>query len=94
MSGDPQEREHIFLKRDGLFIAAWETQPYTEQVAAYPSNEFSTVLRGSVTVTPDGGEPQTFYVGDSFTIEAGWSGTWEVTEPFLNLLATLSTADR
>ncbi len=87
VSGDPREREHIYSERNGFVVGAWEAQPYTEHIAAYPSDEFCTVVRGSVTLTPDGGQPVTFRAGDSFSIEAGWAGTWRVEEPFLKLFA-------
>ncbi|MBR7826993.1 DUF861 domain-containing protein [Actinospica sp. MGRD01-02] len=90
IEGDPQEREHTYFARDGFVIGAWEAQPYTEHIDAYPSDEFCTVLRGSVTLTADEGESHTFKAGESFTIEAGWAGTWRVHEPFLKLFAAAS----
>lgn len=92
LAGDPREREYIYLAApDGSYtVGVWEAQPYTERIDAYPGHEFCTVLRGAVTLTAEGAEPQTFRTGDSFTIEAGWAGQWRVDEPFLKFFA-LST---
>ncbi len=89
LAGDPQEREHVYLSTsDGAYtVGVWEAQPYSEQITGYPCHEFCTVIRGSVTLTTNGGQPQTFRAGDSFTIGAGWGGTWTVDEPLLKLFA-------
>jgi uncharacterized protein len=89
IAGDPHEREHIYLATaDGSYtVGVWEAQPYTEQIDAYPGNEFCTVVRGAVTLTTHDGQAQTFRAGDSFTIEAGWTGQWRVDEPFLKFFA-------
>lgn len=42
------------------------------------AEEFVYVVSGSATLTPVGGEPQTFYKGDFFVVPQGWSGTWAV----------------
>ena len=38
------------------------------------------ILSGSLTVTPDGGKPQTFGAGDSAMFPRGWRGTWDLHE--------------
>ncbi len=43
-------------------------------------NEFIYLLSGSLTVTPDGGKPQTFGAGDSAMFPRGWRGTWDLHE--------------
>ncbi len=58
----------------------WEkeasTFPWT-----YGERETCYILKGKFTVTPDGGEPQTFGKGDLIIFPAGMSCTWEITEP-------------
>ena len=55
----------------------WEheaaTFPWT-----YDSEETCLLLEGEVVVTPDGGEPVSFGVGDLVTFPAGMSCTWEI----------------
>jgi len=36
------------------------------------------VLSGSMTITPDGGEPEFVGPGDTVFIPRGWSGNWEL----------------
>jgi uncharacterized protein len=85
--GDPKEREAVlFANPDGSYvISQWAAEPYTEHIDGYPGDEYVRVLDGTLVMTTDGGEPQTFTVGDEFRIAKGWAGTWQVTEPFRKL---------
>lgn len=47
---------------------------------SYSQTETCYILRGEFTVTPDGGEPQSFKRGDLITFPAGLSCTWEITK--------------
>jgi hypothetical protein len=44
----------------------------------YQKPETCYILRGRFTVTPDGGEPQTFQRGDLITFPEGLSCTWDI----------------
>lgn len=46
----------------------------------YDRTEICYILRGKVTVTPEGGEPQSFGRGDLVTFPAGLKCTWEITK--------------
>jgi hypothetical protein len=89
LDGDPQEHEHLyFTSPDGTYtVGVWQAQPYSEQVAAYPGDEFCHVIRGQVTLVDTDGFEQTFAEGDSFVVEAGWQGVWRVDRPFLKYFA-------
>ncbi len=73
--------------RGETFWAAGERVAGTWECEAGPSywsfekNEFIHVLRGSMTVKPDGGEPVTLGPGDTAVFPEGWNGTWEIHEP-------------
>lgn len=86
-AGDPKEREAVlFANPEGTYvISQWAAEPYTEHIDGYPGDEYVRVLEGTLVMTTDGGEPQTFTVGDEFRIARGWSGTWEVTSAFRKL---------
>lgn len=47
----------------------------------YDANETCYILEGSVTVTPNGGEPVTVGAGDMVTFPVGMSCTWDVHSP-------------
>lgn len=49
------------------------------------TNEFVHVLSGSMTITPDGGEPEFVGPGTTVFIPRGWSGNWELHETLRKL---------
>jgi len=57
----------------------WKKEPSTFPWT-YDQSETCYVIRGRFTVTPDGGEPESFARGDLITFPAGMSCTWEITE--------------
>ncbi|MCB1760833.1 MAG: cupin domain-containing protein [Gammaproteobacteria bacterium] len=57
----------------------WEREP-SEFPWQYDREETCYIVRGEFTVTPDGGEPQTFARGDLITFPAGLSCTWKITK--------------
>ena len=70
------------MKLDVLGVYDWpiwrkepSTFPWT-----YQQQETCYVLRGRFTVTPAGGEPQTFGRGDLITFPQGMQCTWEIAE--------------
>ncbi len=42
--------------------------------------EYCRILTGISVITEDGGEAYTVRAGDSFVLQAGFKGTWEVIE--------------
>ncbi|WP_427005501.1 cupin domain-containing protein [Pseudarthrobacter sp. H2] len=49
------------------------------------TNEFVHVLSGSMTITPDDGEPELVGPGTTVFIPRGWSGNWEIHETLRKL---------
>ncbi len=84
LEGEAKERAHIFLaSEDGRYLAGvWECTPCKERVDSYPGDEFMTVLEGSVTTTDQDGNENTYSEGDSFVMQRGWSGIWNMTTNF------------
>ena len=76
-------------------ITLWDDGSGTEagvwECTAGPShwqlerNEFVHVLSGTMTVTPDGGEPTEVRSGDTLVFPKGWSGTWHIHETLRKL---------
>jgi len=76
------ERNPSPAKLDVLGVPGW---PFWRKEASkfqwtYDRTEVCYLLEGSVTVTPDGGEPHTFERGDLITFPRGMSCTWEIHE--------------
>ena len=60
-----------------LSISVLEVEPNSMDFTDRPE-EFIYVLSGTATLTPVGGEPETFYRGEFFVVPEGWDGTWAV----------------
>jgi uncharacterized cupin superfamily protein len=73
-SGDHREVNHYFHRE------ADESAPCKEEIESYPANEMMTVISGSLTVTNEDGEAETFTSGDSLFIPKGAKVTWHITE--------------
>jgi uncharacterized protein len=68
---DPEGRFHV--GRWSSTVGAWRVK-YTER-------ELCHLLSGVVRLTDEQGKQRTFRAGDTFMIDKGYSGTWEVLEP-------------
>ncbi|MDG2091465.1 MAG: cupin domain-containing protein [Gammaproteobacteria bacterium] len=60
-----------------LTVSVLEVEPNSMDFTDRPE-EFIYVLNGTATLTPVGGEPQTFYSGEFFIVPEGWDGNWTV----------------
>lgn len=79
--GKPSMKTWILHKSvDGTMISGcWEAEPGTYH-ATYSAYEFVHLIKGKITITPDGGSPTTVDAGDAFVVEPGFKGTWEIKE--------------
>jgi len=87
-SGTPNERGQLALiSEDERFtIGIWECTPYSEEIEAYPGDEYSRVLEGSIEITTDG-ITHAYGAGDSFVIKKGTKVTYAVTSDFRKYFA-------
>lgn len=76
------ERKPSPAKLDVIGVYDWPI--WRKEVSSFPwtydQQETCYILRGKFTVTPDGGEPQSFSRGDLITFPAGMSCVWDITE--------------
>ncbi|MEM5536108.1 cupin domain-containing protein [Neptuniibacter pectenicola] len=81
ISGTPSMKTWIeYTSEDGSMIAGcWEATEGSYR-AEYKSWEYIHLIEGKVKITPEGGDSVTLLPGDSFVIEAGFTGTWEIEE--------------
>ena len=81
-TADQTEQNHSFYETEDESILAvvWTCAPSKEIIDAYPVNEMMTVLGGSVSITNEAGDVETFTKGDSFFIHKGAKVIWEITE--------------
>ena len=76
------ERDPSPDKLDQIGVYDW---PIWEKEASsfpwtYDSNETCYLLKGKVTVTPEGGEPVTIKAGDLVTFPKGMNCQWDIHE--------------
>jgi len=81
VAGDPRQRIwNLLSSSDGRFHAGeWASSPGTWRVH-YTEYEFCHILEGVVRLTDEQGVARVYRAGDSFVIDSGFRGTWEVVE--------------
>ena len=81
LSGDPEQSvRNVYTDPSGAFSAGiWESTPGKWPVA-YTEEEFCLLLTGTVVLTDEQGQAETFLAGDAFIIRAGFRGSWETVE--------------
>ncbi|MFI8413590.1 cupin domain-containing protein [Paeniglutamicibacter gangotriensis] len=75
---------YLWKDEDGSEAGIWECTPGPSRWVL-ETNEFVHILSGSMTITPDGGEPQFLGPGDTVFMPRGWSGNWELHETLRKL---------
>ncbi|NWH07129.1 MAG: cupin domain-containing protein [Alphaproteobacteria bacterium] len=81
LKGAPRFSTFNVTESDGglTYAGEWEATPGAWRVA-YEEWEFCHILKGVSLITQDGREGRRVEAGDSFVIEPGFTGTWEVIE--------------
>ncbi len=81
ITGTPKTRtwNHGTYLNEMLFTGTWEATPGRWHVH-YDEWEYCYILKGKSVITDQDGNSITVNTGDSFVIEPGFSGTWEVIE--------------
>lgn len=81
VDGKPKMKTWVLhTSADGSMISGcWEATAGTYH-ATYEAYEFVHLIRGSITITPDGGKPVKVKAGDAFVIEPGFKGKWKITK--------------
>jgi len=68
---------------DGSMLSGtWAATPGSWH-ATYTEYEFVHIIRGRITITPDGGAPVQVGPGDAFVVEPGFKGVWRIEEAVL-----------
>jgi uncharacterized protein len=84
VAGSPTMKTWVqHTSADGSMISGtWEATPGSYH-ATYTAYEFVHLIKGRITITPDGGTPVTVGPGDAFVVEAGFAGVWQIEEAVL-----------
>ncbi|WP_269583812.1 cupin domain-containing protein [Roseibium sp. Sym1] len=81
ISGDPQFTTWLVEARDSdtLFTGVWEATPGSWRIS-YDEWEFCSILSGRSRLTGKDGATREVGPGDSFVLQPGFAGVWEVLE--------------
>ena len=81
------EHWQTMLHKGEFVIALYEAMPATIDVAIpYTYDEYVLVLEGSVVLVSTEGVRQEYQTGDQFLVPQGWTGTWEMSNRFRELI--------
>ncbi|MBB3358264.1 putative cupin superfamily protein [Novosphingobium capsulatum] len=64
-----------------MVTGTWHSTTGTWHSENTPYHEYIYLIAGAIELTADGGETVSVKAGDAFMVEAGFTGTWKVTEP-------------
>lgn len=80
-AGNPQMKTWaLHTSSDGSMLSGiWECTKGSYH-ATYTAYEYVVLIKGRITITPDGGTPVTVNAGDAFVVEADFKGTWTIEE--------------
>lgn len=79
ISGDPVHTTWNIEDRDGLYCGIWQSTP-GKWTISYDEWEYCTILEGVSVIEENGGEAFSVKAGDSFILQPGFNGTWQVLE--------------
>ena len=84
LAGSPDQHDAgRVLGSDGrASCGVWTCGVYKERIDYFPRNELFVVIEGTLVVTVDGAEPESFSAGDVFAIEQGTPCTFDFQTPF------------
>ncbi|MGH3496608.1 MAG: cupin domain-containing protein [Nocardioidaceae bacterium] len=86
-TGEPMQTAGLQLWSEGPASAGiWECTAGPSRWLL-ETHEVIQLIKGSMTVTPDGGEPLKISLGDTAVFPKGWSGTWEIHETLRKVYA-------
>lgn len=76
----PTEQGAVLFSEGSQTCGIWEATPYAERMDEYPFNEMAHILSGRVAITPDEGTTRIFGPGDTYFMQKGFDGRFEVME--------------
>ena len=81
----PGFRTHV-VHTGNILVSIYEAGPAKVRIDGSHYDEFVQVLMGRLILTPDGGEPTEYKVGDSLVVPKGFTGTWDMPERYRELI--------
>lgn len=82
LAGDPVHTSWSLSEEDGLYAGLWQATPGSWRVS-YQEWEYIHILQGHSVLTDAQGVETHLRAGDSFIINRGFEGSWQVIETTL-----------
>lgn len=92
LTGQILTRAQVFLDNETVTSGTWECESGASRWEFTTRGEVIYVIKGSMTVHEDGGEPVTLTVGSSCIFPIGWKGVWTVHETLRKVFVVYRTA--
>lgn len=92
LTGEIKTRAKVFLDNPTVTAGTWECEPGASRWEFMTRGEVIYVLKGSMTVQEDGGDPTTLTAGSSCIFPIGWKGVWTVHETLRKVFVVYRTA--
>ncbi|MBO6504353.1 MAG: DUF861 domain-containing protein [Kordiimonadaceae bacterium] len=91
-SGTRRNAETVLFEGENT-VSVWDAGPAKLILdEPLPYDEFVFVLKGTLVLTDNEGNSQTYKVGDFFMLPKGFMGTWDMTEEYRELIIIDTTA--
>lgn len=84
------EHRYKYLYSGDIDVAIYEAKPMTLRIEDFSTDEFVTVVSGTLILTAEGGSPQRFGVGESVLVPKGFTGTWEMQGNFREMVVIMN----
>lgn len=91
LTGEIMTRAKVFLDNETVTSGTWECEPGASRWEFTTRGEVIYVLKGSMTVEEDGGQPVKLTAGSSCIFPIGWKGTWTVHETLRKVFVVYRT---
>ena len=79
------------VETSGIAAGKWACNAGKVRINGHPVTEACFVVRGSVTVTDEGGRAETFKAGEGFLLPRGFKGLWSNSDDFAKLFMAIES---
>jgi uncharacterized protein len=79
------ETQNFYTSGDGKKYSGIWSASVGKWAVSFTEWEYCHIMSGSAVITDEHGDKRTIKTGDSFVIEPGFAGTWDVLEPIRKL---------
>ncbi|WP_332846570.1 cupin domain-containing protein [Pseudomonas lactucae] len=90
LSATPQAWSQTLFSAANLRIGVWECEAYARKTVEPGYCELMHILKGAITLSPEGAAPCTVHSGETVVVPAGASNAWSSTQTVRKIFCILS----